>query len=367
MISSQQSLHHLIQPNPFFSKDFKAWIFTDPSQIENLLKDPLVSARRSNSFQRRLPKNLYGKLENLETLRNNMLFFMDGDEHALLREKTAALLKSRYKYVFSSLDGIWESQWKSSCFSGSSEIMSEVILPAVKKTMASLLGCPDSFSDQLGTWSKKFNSSMSGQATLEDFLGAEQAVTDALFAINEPETQGWVKDLFQCSNAEFSSSDKQWTILLLFMAGFDTSVSMISNVVFSIAKENDSVSDRLAGDSKQLIQSTCPVNFTMREALDDLCISGCSVKKGDRILISWVGANQYISNESTNSLDSPYAFGFGNHSCIGQALAIVQLKSCISELRKLEKQPQLTGSYAFNDNLCFHYPEKFRVEWQAFE
>jgi cytochrome P450 len=89
---------------------------------------------------------------------------------------------------------------------------------------------------------------------------------------------------------------------------------------------------------------------------DDVEMSGCPMKGGDRVLLNWAAANRdpgQFPNPDTLDFDrdntsSHVAFGAGIHRCLGNHLARREIKAsirAICALTTFEAEPGFTPSY----------------------
>ncbi|KXK61301.1 hypothetical protein AWW66_14260 [Micromonospora rosaria] len=121
---------------------------------------------------------------------------------------------------------------------------------------------------------------------------------------------------------------------LVFFGGVDSTTALISSVVHWL-DAHPTERDRLAADPRLLEPATeeflryfSPIHLNGRTVAADTVLDGCPLKAGDRLLISWAGANHddtAIAEPDRVVLDRPdnrhVAFGAGVHHCLGAHFA----------------------------------------------
>ena len=133
------------------------------------------------------------------------------------------------------------------------------------------------------------------------------------------------------------------TVLLLLIAGIDTTWSAIGSSLWHLATHDDD-RRRLAAEPdlmptavEEFLRAYAPVTMA-RLAAQDHEIAGCPVKEGDWMLLPFPAANrdpeqfddadQVILDRAKNRHS---AFGLGIHRCLGSNLARLELRVAIEE------------------------------------
>src|SRR5450631_209669 len=133
------------------------------------------------------------------------------------------------------------------------------------------------------------------------------------------------------------------SLRLLLIAGIDTSWSAIGSSLWHLAK-NPGDRERLIAEPElmpsaveELLRAYAPVTMA-REVMKETVISGCPVKPGNMVLLSFPAANRdpamfpeadkvVIDRENNRHA----AFGLGIHRCVGSNLARMELTVAIEE------------------------------------
>ena len=145
---------------------------------------------------------------------------------------------------------------------------------------------------------------------------------------------------------QLSEAELAMFLVQLLVAGNETTRNLISGGLVAFA-EHPGQWERLAGDRtllgpavEEMLRWTTPVVSFMRTATRDTELSGVAIAAGEPVLMIYASANR---DESVFGPDSgtfevgrnpnPHiAFGFGNHFCLGAALARLEGRVVLEEL-----------------------------------
>ncbi|MEY3366701.1 MAG: hypothetical protein RIS71_1438 [Actinomycetota bacterium] len=140
------------------------------------------------------------------------------------------------------------------------------------------------------------------------------------------------------------------TIVLLLVAGIDTTWSSIGSSIWHLAQHADDLA-RLVNEPElmptaieELLRAYSPVTMARRLG-EDVEYKGCPMKAGERVLMNFPGANrdpEVFENPDEVILDRAInrhvAFGAGIHRCAGSNLARMELRVSIETW--LERIPE---------------------------
>jgi hypothetical protein len=147
------------------------------------------------------------------------------------------------------------------------------------------------------------------------------------------------------------------TMLALFVAGLDTTVSAGAHILEFLAEHPDRRAD-LAADLDNLPQAIeeflrhiTPVPSLRRRTTTDVEVSGCPIPRGSDVLLFWMAANHDPAEfEDPDDLDfhrfpnRHVAFGAGIHRCLGAHVARQELKvltqQVLTRLSDLQLDPE---------------------------
>jgi cytochrome P450 len=142
-------------------------------------------------------------------------------------------------------------------------------------------------------------------------------------------------------------------VLLLLIAGNETTTNLLGNTVNALL-DNPSQVERVNADPslvtnlvEEALRFDSPVQFVEREALEEVEIAGTRIPKQGHLVVLLGSANRddrQFENPDTFDVERDarghVALGFGEHFCLGAALARLEAKSALSAL--LPELPRLT-------------------------
>jgi cytochrome P450 len=165
---------------------------------------------------------------------------------------------------------------------------------------------------------------------LADFVPSWDGTRTGLFsALKAPDEDGNV----------LSEAEQVANAVLLVTAGFETTMSLVSNAVRTLLLHPDQL-DLLRRDATlapgavdEVLRFEPPALWTSRYATEDIAVGDAVIPAGSNVLFSSVAANRDPSRfadpgrfDITRTDSRPVTFGGGVHSCIGAALARVEVE-----------------------------------------
>jgi cytochrome P450 len=177
----------------------------------------------------------------------------------------------------------------------------------------------------------------------------------------------------------FTRPDSVATVVLLFLAGHDTTTSLISNGFANLIRNPDQW-DLLRADPEGLCASTTEeclryegsVKGSMRRCVETTAFSGTTIEAGD--MVWWVIAS---ANREPRAFAEPDRFditrspnphaglGGGIHHCLGASLTRVEAQEVFRALVELmPARPQLVDeTIEYESHLTMRSPSSLNVSW----
>ncbi len=155
------------------------------------------------------------------------------------------------------------------------------------------------------------------------------------------------------SGSQLTEDELIANILLLFVAGHETTVNLIGNGLLALYRNPDQlklVRDRpalMANAVEEILRYDSSVQVTYRVAFEDMDLNGTAIAKGDAVMCLLGAANRDpdaypdpdrfdIARQNIH----PLSFGGGIHHCLGAQLARIEGEVALSTL--LRRLPGLT-------------------------
>lgn len=146
-------------------------------------------------------------------------------------------------------------------------------------------------------------------------------------------------------------------IMLLIVAGHETTVNLITNLTYALMCHQDQLEklrqqpDLMNSAIEEALRFHSPVELTtIRWTAEPFILHGQEIKRKDVIIISLASANRdekIFPNADIFDIERKnnrhIAFGHGNHFCLGAQLARLEAKIAISTLLRRCPNIQLKG------------------------
>jgi cytochrome P450 len=143
------------------------------------------------------------------------------------------------------------------------------------------------------------------------------------------------------------------TVLMLITAGYETTLSLITNSVATLLLHPDQLAklraepDLMPSTVEETLRFCSPVYFTqMVYAASDITLHGVTIPKGEAVLPLLGAANRdpaVFDNPDTFDItrtpNKHLGFGYGIHYCLGRPLARIEAQIALKTL--LDRNPNL--------------------------
>jgi cytochrome P450 len=227
--------------------------------------------------------------------------------------------------------------------------------------IAEMLGVPASDQEQFKQWSDaaieaasdpSHESMVKASELLQYFAGvlAERRVKpgpDILSTLVSCEIDGERLDEF----------DLLMFCMTLLVAGNETTRNLISQGALALAENPDQMAQLVADPTlvarsiEEMLRYGSPILAFMRTALRDTEVRGTQIREGDRLLMLYASANrdeEVFGADAdrfrvTRDASGHVAFGFGEHFCLGAALARMEGRIAFEEIVKRWSRIELAG------------------------
>ncbi|WP_445291605.1 cytochrome P450 family protein [Bacillus cereus] len=341
----------------------KEWLITRYEDALPLLKDNRLKKDWTNVFSQDI-KNMYLSVDNSDHLTTHMLN-SDPPNHSRLRSlvqkaftpKMIAQLDGRIQRIADDLISNIERK-------GTLNLVDDYSFPLPIIVMSEMLGIPKEDQAKFRIWS---HAVIASPETPEEIKETEKQLSEFITYLQylvdikrkEPK-EDLVSALIlaESEGHKLSARELYSMIMLLIVAGHETTVNLITNTVLALLENPNQL--QLLKDNPKLIDSAIeeglryysPVEVTTaRWAAEPFQIHHQTIQKGDMVIIALASANRdetVFENpeifDITRENNRHIAFGHGSHFCLGAPLARLEAKIAITTLFNRMPELQIKGN-----------------------
>jgi len=315
------------------------WVLTRHADATAVLRDPRFSPN---------PSHLNGERPQVGPRRvdTRVLLFLDPPDHTRLRSLVARAftpnvvrrLRPRVEELVAELLDRAEEQ-------GSLELIADLAYPLPVAVICELLGLPATDRDVFRSWSSDASRLLDrdihlDEAALERGGAAIAGFTEYFGAVIQERRRRPRQDLLSgLIAAEEAGERLTWeelfaTLILLFLAGHETTVNLIGNGALALLRHPDQL-ERLRADPalgpsavEELLRYDSPVHVTARIATTGLEVGGTRIDAGEQVIAVVAAANRDPEafgdpdRLDVGRTDNRHlSFSAGMHYCLGASLA----------------------------------------------
>ncbi|MGE7881714.1 cytochrome P450 family protein [Bacillus sp. NPDC094077] len=347
------------------------WLITRYEDALPLLKDNRLKKDPANVFSQD-PMNMLRSIDNSNHLTTHMLN-SDPPNHNRLRSlvqkaftpKMITQLEGRIQDIADDLLNDVEQK-------GSLNLVDDYSFPLPIIVISEMLGIPKEDQAKFRIWS---HAVIASPVTPEEIRETEKQLSEFITYLQylvDVKRQDPKDDLVsalilaESEGHKLSAPELYSMIMLLIVAGHETTVNLITNTVLALLENLDQL--QLLKENPNLIDSTIeeglryysPVEVTTaRWAAEPFQIHEQMIQKGDMVIIALASANRdetVFENpevfDITRVNNRHIAFGHGSHFCLGAPLARLEAKIAISTLFKRMPELQIKG-------------DRKKIKWQG--
>ena len=329
----------------------------------------------------------------IDALINEHMLNRDGEDHRRLRSlvqqaftpRRVAALRPRVQAQADALvDRVVERR--------AMDLVADFAFPLPTSVILTMLGVPDRDRDLFRAWSNALIAPVLDDAAARDAVAQLTDFTDylrALFAERRAQPRDdLLSGLLQAEEAgdRLSEGELFSTMVLLIVAGHETTVNLIANSVLALsrdpARRDALVAALAAGDAQampraveELLRYDGSVERALnRWAAEDVEVHGHLIRRGDPVILILASANRDGERfEAPDALDlgrdarAHLGFGKGVHYCLGAPLARLEADVALSTLLARLPGLRVDGEDSLRYRLLpgFKALEALPVVWDA--
>ena len=341
---------------PVHQSPFGPWTLTRYDDVSRLLRDPTLSVEDRNATEDRRAE-LFPEGDERRQRGSLAILNLDPPDHTRLRRlMSKAFTPRRVEQLVPRIEHLVEEMLAAVEPTGTMDVIADLAFPLPFAVISEMLGMPEADRDQLRGWSHTLVKTLEPLLTpdeIPELLAASDAMVEHVIAAIEWKRGAPADDLLSAMIAVEEEGDRLSTpeliaqVVLLFIAGHETTVNLIGNGTLALLRHPDQLAllqrdpDRIANAVEELLRFDSPVQFSRRIALEPLEIDGQRIEPGSFIFTMLGAANHDPAHfgPDADELDlrrsnAPHhvSFGGGIHHCLGAVLARTEARLAIGAL-----------------------------------
>ncbi|GAB0103862.1 cytochrome P450 [Nocardia sp. JMUB6875] len=335
------------------------WLITDYEVAKAAFLDPTISKALKSKGARAALAGEAGGGQVASAMFGDMMVFYDPPEHTRLRTLVNRAFSSRAvrelaPRITELADALLEDLAADA--RTDQDLLDRYAFPLPMLVICELLGVPNEERDNFRAWSTTL---VSNDETIEARTAAVQQfvgyIDQLIRAKGSEPADDLLSELISVSEDGDKLSHRELIsmVFLLLVAGFETTVNLISNAV-AILLSDKTVRAALAQDPdrvpdfvEEVLRYESPASeATFRYTTVPVTLGGVEIPAGQRILVSMAAADRdpaRFTDPHTVDLDradkNHLAFGYGIHRCVGAPLA--RMEGGVALTRLLAAYPDL--------------------------
>ncbi len=378
----------LRENDPFHkSRAGDGYVLSRYEDVAEVLRDGSFSAdeRNLNLYARFVGRRLRAGLPDPYADDNMSMLRRDPPDHSRLRGLVAKAFTPRaIERMRPRVEQILKELLEARPAHGAMELVREFAAPLPVRVIAELLGVPPEDHLRFRDWSNEIVRSL-GEGTFDDERAALRATAElrAYFeAIVDARRTAPREDLISALAAAEQDGDRLRlsemfaTLVLLLVAGNETTTNLISNAMLALLRSPDQLAllraqpERVPAALEELLRYDSPVQMTSRIAKHDCTLAGQRVRRGQQLVLLLGAANRdpavFADPERldvTRAEVRHLSFSLGNHFCLGAQLARLEgslaLEALVTRYPRLRLPEQ---TIAWRNNTILRGPKELWLE-----
>lgn len=272
--------------------------------------------------------------------------------------------------------------------SGEMDLVRDFAYPIPLSMICELIGVPLEDAPRIEAWSREVIESVEEGAHVTPALEARrndamQGFADYFQSLIEDRRKQAHDDLIsrlvevQRAAADLKDEDIIATSILLFQAGHDTTMSLISKGMLALLRHPDQLEklrarpDLLANATEELIRYDTSVQLSVNYAIEDVRYHDRTIREGSPVIILRGAANrdpERFPDPDRLDIERPdidhHSFGLGAHFCLGASLARLEIQEAIGALTtRIPGMKVDLDRVVYRPSLHLHALETMPVYW----
>lgn len=232
------------------------------------------------------------------------------------------------------------------------DFVDAVAVPLPMFVIAELLGVPEEDHDRFRVWSDAMVEASSGEpdesaiAKIAEMFGY---LAEQLARLRAKPDDGLISELLEAEveGKRLTDAELLMFCMILLVGGNETTRTLIAGGTRALLEHPEQGSKLLADPAllpnaiEEMLRYVTPLRSFVRRALVDSEVAGQAIRKGDYVAMFYAAANRdrgiFGADADAFVVDRPtasrhLAFGYGEHLCLGAALARLEARVMFEEL-----------------------------------
>lgn len=243
-----------------------------------------------------------------------------------------------------------------------SDLARDLAWPLPPRVVLYFLGFPESDHAWLrATFERMLLRTPGSNALPREAIDGHEALRGYFRDLRETPARGLddspIGDVFSAAReGTISAEESLGYLFLMFLAGMETTVGVVSNAALLLGRHRDQRAKLLDGSVsgaqaiEEVLRYEAPVQYLARSATRPVELHETVIPAGDRVLLVWAAANRDERNwedpdrfDVTRPPKRHLAFGEGIHFCLGAPLARLEARVAVDELLRRFPDYELAG------------------------
>ena len=376
----------LREHDPVHHAPFGVWYVSRYEDVLRLLRDPSLSVSDSNANPTPLTALKEEVLPDREDRGISSMLDRDPPDHTRLRRLVSrAFTPRRIAELHDRIQELVDAKLDAAAAAGRMELVADLAFPLPFDVISEMLGLPDTDRDQIREWSGMVVRSLEPLVDPDLIRAIDEASNHLSDLVRE--LIAWKRQnpddriLTHLIEAEeegdvLSDDELASQVLLLFIAGHETTVNLIGNGTLALLRNPAELArlraqpDLIGNAVEELLRYDAPVQMTRRVTLADVDLHGRTIEAGSFVIAGLASSNRDPAHfgPTADALDIGRAdagehlsFGGGVHFCLGAALARMEAQLAIGSL--VARFPDLApaGEPEYNGRINLRGPDRLEL------
>ncbi len=358
----------LREHDPVHRSPLEVWVLFRYDDIVGVLRDSSLSVQVDNATPTARMQMFAEQAPEERERGAHSILNVDPPDHTRLRRLVSKAFTPKMVHELRPrIQALVDDALDAMAARGEADVIGDLAFPLPFTVISEMLGMPDGNRDEVRGWSHTLTK------TLDPILSPEE-VDAALAAANNMQSHiqdvlAWKRDhpaddlltgliAAEDEGDRLSEIELLDQVLLLYVAGHETTVNLIGNATLALLGHPDQLA-RLRSDPEldggaveELLRYDSPVQFSRRITTADLDVDGTTIPAGTFTLTCLGSANHDEARwgPTADELDitrpdagQHMSFGNGIHHCLGSSLARTEAQIAIGTLVRRFPDLQLAG------------------------